>query len=278
MFDCFHCHCTCFDFAAQCAKLRALYKQHEVKQGQPLSLFTLETMWNSCVSFAWHLQFLSLRLCVCLLPSCSVQVWDHLDSVFPLLPPRGQEAVPSPWWLLGLKLWRMEKSTDSSVLSSCPCLQWIRCYLGSHRLVLLGYAWPLFGIVFFCFSPLLSAFGNVPFSMEMWFEWVCPVSSLFKKCQVTGCWSEKGKKSWTVLFCATMVWSSIVSALSTNRAASRNTCKIAELVALVISAHSHLVSAITFLCHREMPPNQVQVLGLAEVVLQCAISSSDLFN
>lgn len=76
---------------------------------------------------------------------------------------------------------------DSSVLRMCPCLQWIRCYLGSHRLVLLGHAWLLFGIVLSCFSPLLSAFGNVPFSMEMWFEQVWPVASPFKKCQVTGC-------------------------------------------------------------------------------------------
>lgn len=101
---CFHCHCTCFDFA-QCPKHRVLCKQHEVKQSQLLSLFNLNTMWKSYVSFSWHLCCLSSRPCVSVaLLLCPGVRW--FGECFLLLPMEVLEAVLSTWL---------------SVRSSCKC-------------------------------------------------------------------------------------------------------------------------------------------------------------
>lgn len=62
---------------------------------------------------------------------------------------------------------------------------------------------------------------------------------------------RKGKRAGQFDF--TMVSSGIVTALSTNRAASRNTCKIVDLAAFVLAAHSPLVPAIPFLCLEKCP-------------------------
>jgi len=89
------------------------------------------------------------------------------------------------------------------------------------------------GLVVLDRAWLLSATGNLLFlTSPFWLGqrsflhgdavWAWPVSSPCKKCRVTGCWPRKGRRSRVAGLCATVALSGAVPALTTNRAASRN--------------------------------------------------------